>query len=242
MKNITINYNKEHNGIEIIFASKPDKEYLDLLKSNGFRWHRVKKLWYAKENSKSRSVVEQIKDNDDLLNFEGSKKVDGYLGSVGFEGTNNDLNWKLSGKQRNALIKKEFKKHFPLFKVSIRQRNAGYLDSVTIELTISKSSDLMTLEEFEKNFNDLSTDIKFGYRYELDKNIAAFNLDNRSYIENRYNVLIHEESDAVLSDQARNAMEWIRKAFASFNRDESNGMADYFDRDIYDFYNYNWVD
>ena len=50
------------------------------------------------------------------------------------------------------------------------------------------------------------------------------------------------DHESILSDQALNAMNWLRKAFDSFNSDESNSMVDYFDRDIYDFYDYNWID
>jgi len=240
MNNITINYNQEHKGIEISFISKPDKEYLDLLKANGFRWHRVKKLWYAKENSKSRSVVDKIKDNDDLLKFNGIKAIDGYMGSCGFVGINNEMD--LSSKERNALIKKEFKKYFPMFKVSIRSGKGGYLDSVNIKLTVSKKYDLLTLEEFKKYFWDLSSKEKFGYFYEMDANIDQCNADNNAYIEKRYHELIDQESSSVLSNQAKKAMNWLKTAFASFNRDESNSMVDYFDRDIYDFYQFQWVD
>lgn len=238
MNNITINYNQEHKGIEVSFASKPDQDILITLKANGFRWHRVKKLWYAKDNSKSRSVIEDIKSNELKLN--GFKEIDGYMGSAGFVGINNSMD--LSRKERNALIKKEFKKHFPMFKVSIRSGKGGYLDSVNIKLTVSKKYDLLTLEEFKEKFWDLSSKEKFGYFYEMDANIEQCNADNDAYIEKRYHELIDQESSLVLSNQAKKAMDWLKKAFTSFNRDESNGMVDYFDRDIYDFYQYQWVD
>lgn len=243
MKNITINTNKKLNGIEIAFASKPDREYLDLLKSNGFRWHRQKKLWYAKENSKTRSVVEQIKDNDDLMAFKGFKEVEGYLGSPGFKGINNDLG--LSRKDRNALIKKEFKKRFPMFKVSIRQGKGGYLDSVNVELTVSRSRDVIDLNSFKSNFSNLDTFFQFGelgYGSNIDDNVKDYNKDHNKYISNRYELLKKYEKECVLSDASHDAMKWLKDAFCSFNHDESNGMVDYFDRDIYDFYSFNWVD
>lgn len=52
--------NKELNGIEVIFESKPAQAVIDSLKSNGFRWHRVKKLWYAKNTKERLALVESI--------------------------------------------------------------------------------------------------------------------------------------------------------------------------------------
>jgi hypothetical protein len=40
--------NLEHQGIEIEFDGKPSQEIRTKLKSAGFRWSGVQKLWYAK--------------------------------------------------------------------------------------------------------------------------------------------------------------------------------------------------
>lgn len=58
----TLAINKELNGIEVIFNSKPEKEITESLKANGFRWHRVKKLWYAKNTAERLSLAESIAD------------------------------------------------------------------------------------------------------------------------------------------------------------------------------------
>lgn len=41
--------NKECNGIELSFTNVPEQETREALKTNGFRWHNVKKVWYAKQ-------------------------------------------------------------------------------------------------------------------------------------------------------------------------------------------------
>lgn len=56
----TLSINKELNGIEVIFESKPAQEIIDSLKNNGFRWHRVKKLWYAKNTAERLALAETI--------------------------------------------------------------------------------------------------------------------------------------------------------------------------------------
>lgn len=43
--------NNDLNGIEISFEKKPNSDTLKALKSRGFRWHNVKKLWYAKQTA-----------------------------------------------------------------------------------------------------------------------------------------------------------------------------------------------
>ena len=44
----TITDNAEYGSLEIAFDGKPPKAVLDALKSNKFRWHKVKKVWYGK--------------------------------------------------------------------------------------------------------------------------------------------------------------------------------------------------
>lgn len=58
----TLAINNELNGIEVIFNSKPEKEIIESLKASGFRWHRVKKLWYAKNTAERLALAESIAD------------------------------------------------------------------------------------------------------------------------------------------------------------------------------------
>lgn len=58
----TLEINKKLNGIEVIFDSKPAQAIIENLKSNGFRWHRVKKLWYAKNTAERLALAESIAD------------------------------------------------------------------------------------------------------------------------------------------------------------------------------------
>lgn len=52
--NIKTNYkevkNEEKNGIELYFEGIPTVEERNELKTNGFKWHGVKKCWYRSEN------------------------------------------------------------------------------------------------------------------------------------------------------------------------------------------------
>lgn len=46
-----VEFNREKNGVEIHFHTKPDATTLASLKANGWRWSRFSACWYAKRNS-----------------------------------------------------------------------------------------------------------------------------------------------------------------------------------------------
>ena len=67
---VTVNYNEERNGVELIFDEKPKQEILELLrKDHIFRWHQAKKLWYAKNTDRANEDAQTImnKLNDPFL-------------------------------------------------------------------------------------------------------------------------------------------------------------------------------
>ena len=66
--NMKVNLNKQLNGIELIFQEKPATEILTMLKENGFRWHRKKKLWYAKVTDERKAFVKELqKANTEII-------------------------------------------------------------------------------------------------------------------------------------------------------------------------------
>lgn len=52
--------NEELNGIEITFEEKPSEEIRNALKASRFRWHKVKKIWYAKNTPERLDLVESL--------------------------------------------------------------------------------------------------------------------------------------------------------------------------------------
>lgn len=55
-----IKYDDEHNGIEIYFEEKPSEDTLEILKSNGWRWHRQKKCWYTINSASNLKTANEI--------------------------------------------------------------------------------------------------------------------------------------------------------------------------------------
>jgi len=55
-----IRENKEKNGVEIIFNSKPDDSILMRLKGHGWRWSRFNQLWYNKLNPENLEFAKSL--------------------------------------------------------------------------------------------------------------------------------------------------------------------------------------
>lgn len=53
-------FNDELNGVELYFDNKPDQDILSNLKVAGFRWHKYKKCWYAKQNQRSMEIASKV--------------------------------------------------------------------------------------------------------------------------------------------------------------------------------------
>lgn len=103
----TMAINQQFNGIEITFESKPLKSTIDTLKAFGFRWHNMKKLWYAKQTPERMEIAEAItgaestaaqirkeepkKKPAEKKNKFGVKVGDIFYASWGYEQTNNDF-------------------------------------------------------------------------------------------------------------------------------------------------------
>jgi len=77
---MTVNFNDEKNGIELSFTGKPSEEVRKQLKDNGFRWHRVNKIWYTKDTEEKRGFVESLQSSeiiqDEVKKKETKVKVD----------------------------------------------------------------------------------------------------------------------------------------------------------------------
>ena len=59
----TFAINDQFNGIEISFEEKPSAEIREAMKNLGFRWHGVKKLWYAKKSDERMALALKLSGN-----------------------------------------------------------------------------------------------------------------------------------------------------------------------------------
>lgn len=65
-KDVEIILNEEKNGIELKFNTVPSIETRELLKESGYRWHRVKKVWYSKKNEKTLKVAQELHKEEEI--------------------------------------------------------------------------------------------------------------------------------------------------------------------------------
>lgn len=100
----TMQINTEFNGIEITFADRPNAQTRAELKAHGFRWHSVKKLWYAKQSPDRLAFAQTLTGSTDeplkaepkqdpakLTNKFGVGVGDIFYASWGYEQTNADF-------------------------------------------------------------------------------------------------------------------------------------------------------
>lgn len=72
----TMAINQELNGIELTFEGKPAEEIREAMKAAGFRWHRMKKLWYAKNTADRMELAEKLSGSSAAPGTDsGSKKI-----------------------------------------------------------------------------------------------------------------------------------------------------------------------
>lgn len=60
----TYTLNADLNEIEITFPGKPAQNIIDSLKAVGYRWHKVKALWYAKRSPETLALAQSIADGE----------------------------------------------------------------------------------------------------------------------------------------------------------------------------------
>lgn len=59
---LRVEFNTECNGIEVYFNNKPSQATRDALKAAGYRWHSVKKCWYAKRTEEHLQALRKIEE------------------------------------------------------------------------------------------------------------------------------------------------------------------------------------
>ena len=90
MEDVKIVLNEDKNGVEIYFSGKPSEDVRNNLKSNGFRWSRFNKCWYAKQsedtlnfaNSLTSTTEEEIKEVSAQYKEEKEKEVENKLNEL----------------------------------------------------------------------------------------------------------------------------------------------------------------
>lgn len=256
----TYSINNELNGIEVIFSEKPGEEIRDNLKRNGFRWHRQKKLWYAKNNENRLDYIKtickgEIPETEEL----GGTVSDGYMGAKRWDGNKSHLH--LYGSDLSKAIREELKAYgIKGCTVSVNSYSMG--QSIRVKVKVA-DSDFIPLDEWAAgksiydlesfnhqiiyrvhesewrgkpwyNYDYIDTD-KFNELSEEDqKRVYDINAKHQ-WRQERNNTLnhYHLEHYTTFTDELMDKILKINDIINTFRYDDSNSMVDYFDTNFY---------
>lgn len=242
-----------HNVNKVWYAHKTDKR-LELAERLATREERQNAERQATREAAKREL-ERVQDNAEAakLVIPSSKFVDGGGLYDGWEGGNN-ATWH-SEQELKALLLADFKRAG--ISATIRFNRAGYLTSLTVTIKISRN-EIKPFEDWKKDFhvvagrwnyytdeNGRICDI-YGERfYSLPDNEQAAMYENISrtmydlevkHLTERGNC--HGRNIDALTEAGNAKYKTVCAIVDSYNRDCSNSMVDYFDRDIYDHYTF----
>lgn len=253
--NYEIRKNEAYNSFEIIFDGIPSAEIRNNLKGLKFRWNAAKKLWYGFESEETiRKALENVDGESETLVIPESKEIDPGTLYAGWEG-GNYRKWK-NDDELKAFIRDDFKKAG--IKATIRQNRAGYLTSLTFTIQL-EAGDIESYEDWKKNitsvwkvssvggwvqYRDENNNIKDMHIQDAAERInngeekLLENILRTRYDINKQHLTTNEARGDILTAKGKKKLETARAIVASYNRDCSNSMVDYFDRSIYDWYRF----
>lgn len=239
-----ITINNELQGIEITFPEKPETAVIESLKAAGFRWHRVKKLWYAKNTAERLALAEKITAGEALQVADVKKKIDLInLDNLGVK----PEGFSYYGSTLAGFIRSDLKKR-GVTGVTVRARKIAYDTGITVTVKAT-ADDIVSLEEYKKHVtsDEMGIIAQRGF------------FDGENWIYN-YHDLTQEEQEIKRDNYCRYCLKKVskfnkhwterkdncefsqafyKKLLAIFkianqwNYDNSDSMTDYFDVGYY---------
>lgn len=249
----TYTINNELNGIEIKFTEKPGEIIRGELKKSGFRWHKVKKVWYAKQTPNRLALAEKLANPpaSGVIAQESEAKekaaawtaermseiVEGYTfratGDGLYAGWTGCNNGDLYGQELKKAILAELKKNG--IKATARERSSCYHTAFTFTVKVPAEM-IDTAEAYAKRLIDHDETTPTWIYNEsgecIHREALPVDYDERAAMLTAH--ARHTYRDRI---EPKEAFEKAVKAIvSSFNSDHSNSMIDYFDRKFYDHY------
>lgn len=242
--NYTVEKNTQYGSLEIYFGGKPEENTRTALKENKLRWNPKKGCWYGFITAEK--VAEILGESEKAVVIPEAKFVDGGGLYDSWEGGKN-RSWH-SDKELKAFLLDDFKKAG--IKATVRFNRAGYLTAITCTITV-KTSELQTYEEWKAGkcwIDCRGCGAWLNYTDEFGK-LQTIHADkfetlpdqertelNENILRTRYESLFNNVYPEILRESASKRYNLMQEIVSTYNRDCSNGMVDYFDRDIYDSY------
>lgn len=122
--------NEELNGIELYFNEIPSAETREILKTAGFRWHKVKKCWYAKKSEEIEKIAQELSNEEiTAANIKKSVVKTSKLAPLWERCQVSEIpehNRHLTTKEIAEQTRKHIKERFPEIKFSCRIGSGGW--------------------------------------------------------------------------------------------------------------------
>lgn len=240
MANYEIRKNDQYNSLEIYFAGVPEKETREALKALKFRWNPKKGCWYGF------AEVEEVKKAcGAVLVIPESTVTEAGTLYEGYKGGNCDK-W-TTDEELKKYILADLKRCG--IKATLRFGRGDYTTAFTLTITI-KPEMIKTFEEWEKNYKIAWNSWNY-YENEAGKLDCVWgdkliNCEDQELLENlkrtAYKLAVNAVTDKTiyhagqleaLTDEGNATLATVQEILTSYNRDNSNGQIDYFDRAFY---------
>lgn len=201
MNNPHINFNKDLNGIELIFERKPDSQILTDIKEQGFRWHTRYKKWYAKNTPEREKFVNQYfrsNNKDDRQDESALKKKSGTsVAAVAEESTEDMTNRKpnVFASYFDSIGGDRIYKDAEIAIVDFRnQFCAGYFEKENVWIAIKNRDETIYIHELD----DALESKKVAKTYCLSVGGIGFSREDKDAILYVHNELgLHKVSDLI---------------------------------------------
>lgn len=247
--------NTELNGIEITFDGKPGEQIRAALKKNGFHWHRVRGLWYAKNSADRLELAQRLADAATVTRKEAEAKeaattwtverLNSIKAGYTFEQTGEGLyaGWtgcndsdKLYGQALKKAILAELKKNG--IKATARERSGGYHTHFTFTVKVPAEM-VETPEAYAERLANGDESAPYwvydeaGGSTTRDDLPVEYEARAAAFLAHAWHVYRGK------TVPVKDFEETVKVIVSSFNSDHSNSQIDYFDVGFYTAYN--WV-
>lgn len=243
--NITLN--QDLNGIEISFTEKPESATIEALKANGYRWHRVKKLWYAKQTPERIALAQSLTGETATAAAATTPATKAEKINLDNLGQNTPS---LYGAELAKAIREDLKRR-GVKGCTVRARRVTYDTGITVTIKATES-DFASIEEMKlrKPDYDFFCQVESHGAYTGNKWIYSFEGYSEEEKTTEYNNFIKYQASKAPSINeyhlinCRNDYYTITTAFYNkvvavykianqWNYNHSDSMSDYFDVGYY---------
>lgn len=204
--------NEQHNGIEIYFNEKPNTNIIQKLKNLKFRWHNIKKCWFAKATAENENFAKTLADLKDFKSVPGK------------EDNSKEKAVEQADKEEQAKLKEEYfsmlfaeswqdkgmQEHFRknvVRVVKLENGNFIKIEKPTIETSFCFGYSLSRYDNEDYNrANEMCDYANTNEQYFLNKNLEKFDRKLKNFTE--YNVYLRTNYINAPKDSKCKALEF----------------------------------